>query len=774
MSELPHNPGHAPAAAADELVLSKLDELPAPAPIALELLHAVSHTRPSAGDIAKRLRGDQSLCRRLTAMASAAVAGGGRQVTDVEQAVGILGFGAMRGVVLTLKLLECFPPERSGPIGRALNRLDFWRHSIGVACAARRLAAQKPAWAIDPDDAYVAGLLHDIGKVALDAVFPKAYERIVATARDHGADLLETERAVLFTTHTAAGRRIALRWRLPPPLVDVIWLHHLSPAGVPYENPHHALIGLIRLADALARENHIGDSGNPRCEARVAEIGDELGCAAEQVASVGSALAGDVDDQCRVLGLDHGASESGFIRGLNQARGDLQRANGELDSENRKLSQAARYLASLAAATQTISQSVELRSVALALHTAAALLWPQQVAAVFVLHDPPELLELCRSGADATAFAISPNARSCLETAGATGNGALQQTPRALRELADLHTLPAAEAACWLPIAMEGRVRGGIVFAANAHFERALAEEREPLSAWGSQFAALISAAAALSAARRLSDDLADTNRRLQERQSEYLRNRSLTVVAELAAGAGHELNNPLSVISGRAQLLLRDLPAGSEMYNAIEQIHAKAHDCSRIVSELMEFARPQPPVFQNIPAAKFMSDFQTEWAQSAPAAKNRVQFTTGPDQTRAGVTSERSAEMRVDPTHLKAVIGELIENAVTAMGERPGLVRVGWRLVRPVATRTPSQSTAVPAIEFTVVDNGAGMPAAVLQRAFDPFFSHRSAGRRRGLGLARAFRVIDAMDGRIWLESRPGAGTTAHVLLPQVFSGIA
>jgi hypothetical protein len=65
------------------------------------------------------------------------------------------------------------------------------------------------------------------------------------------------------------------------------------------------------------------------------------------------------------------------------------------------------------------------------------------------------------------------------------------------------------------------------------------------------------------------------------------------------------------------------------------------------------------------------------------------------------------------------------------------------------------------------VEDDGVGMTPAVLQRAFDPFFSHRQAGRGRGLGLPRAYRIVEAHGGRIWLESRPGEGTAAHVVLP-------
>ncbi|HMQ16014.1 MAG TPA: ATP-binding protein, partial [Phycisphaerae bacterium] len=77
--------------------------------------------------------------------------------------------------------------------------------------------------------------------------------------------------------------------------------------------------------------------------------------------------------------------------------------------------------------------------------------------------------------------------------------------------------------------------------------------------------------------------------------------------------------------------------------------------------------------------------------------------------------------------------------------------------------TATPSEY-----VEISVRDNGPGMPPEVLARAFDPFFSHKRAGRRRGLGLPRAQRIVELQGGHIRLESQPGAGTQALVLLPR------
>ena len=91
------------------------------------------------------------------------------------------------------------------------------------------------------------------------------------------------------------------------------------------------------------------------------------------------------------------------------------------------------------------------------------------------------------------------------------------------------------------------------------------------------------------------------------------------------------------------------------------------------------------------------------------------------------------------------------------------GLVRSGLDIRDRPAVHPPATDW----VEVAVRDTGIGMDPSVLQRAFDPFYSHRPAGRARGLGLAHAHRIIEAHGGRIWLQSRPDEGTTVHVVLP-------
>jgi signal transduction histidine kinase len=113
---------------------------------------------------------------------------------------------------------------------------------------------------------------------------------------------------------------------------------------------------------------------------------------------------------------------------------------------------------------------------------------------------------------------------------------------------------------------------------------------------------------------------------------------------------------------------------------------------------------------------------------------------------------------VRVDAGQLAAALAELVGNAVQATDPKTGRITLS-------AGHAPGSSDVV----LTVTDNGCGMDDTTARRAFDPFFSGRPAGRRRGLGLAKALRIVEAVGGSVRLDSRPGRGTTAVVLLPAV-----
>jgi len=158
-----------------------------------------------------------------------------------------------------------------------------------------------------------------------------------------------------------------------------------------------------------------------------------------------------------------------------------------------------------------------------------------------------------------------------------------------------------------------------------------------------------------------------------------------------------------------------------------------------------MDFAKPEPP-----------HPRQVELAEVVERALHEAKAQHDPADRRIEVTMTDVPPVLVDPQQVSGALTEVVDNAIHATDPATGHIELH-------AAFDPYSSRVV----VTVSDNGCGMDEGTVKRAFDPFFSNKPAGRRRGLGLAKALRWIEASGGSIRLESRPGQGTRGVILLP-------
>jgi signal transduction histidine kinase len=300
----------------------------------------------------------------------------------------------------------------------------------------------------------------------------------------------------------------------------------------------------------------------------------------------------------------------------------------------------------------------------------------------------------------------------------------------------------------WTPLVADDACVGGVVWGGDNGEGSRLGNQAAELTSLAHGWSLALRTAQTRDEARQLAEQLADSNRRLQSVQGELLRSRTMQAVGEMAAGAAHEINNPLAVISGRSQLLLSQLTDPKHRH-AATLIHEQSQRVSQIISELMEFARPIPPAVESADLADLIGRGIHD-AKSVTETVDRRIETTVTDMPLVSV----------DPIQVSAAIAELVSNALQATDPATGRVEIH-------AAVDPASAGVV----LTITDNGVGMDEPTLRRAFDPFFSALPAGRRRGLGLAQALRWVEASGGTIRLDSRPGQGTRAVVLLPTAVS---
>lgn len=743
-----------------DLTLAHLDRLPALSSAAVRLLAMAAEPRASVADAVEILRADQSLTAKVLSVANSAWGRLPGPVDTLEQTIPHLGFAGLRSIALTASVFDCLPIRPAGD-DATFDPPEFWKHSLAVGCAARALAEALRPLSVDPQEVFVAGVLHDLGKVALSAVFPKTYQRIAAEANRACGDIADFERELLGTDHTVAGRRLAERWHLPRLLRDVIWLHHLAGDALPASVANRQLLALVLLADTLARERRIGYSGNHVFYEHSPRLAERLGLSEGQLSETATRLNQEVAELTKELGLEHKANGGVHSLGLSRTDAEQGRLNTDLTLANERLAAGARYFRALGQFDRLLGAWSDLPKAVAAIAAVAGIVLQRPAVAAFGLRERAPAVDVCwidaRQNTTSVAFADLPaEVRDWLNSPDDVIDSLVTRAPTAIRTLMapGLHEISGA--GTWLiPIVYQARLAGGIVYGSETDERARLAGEAEELRSFTASLGLALCRANAQAAARRLADDLAETNRNLQQAQAELLRSRTLSMIAEMAAGAGHELNSPLTVISGRAQMLAAQLN-DPEARRCLETIRSKAHECSRVVSELMDFARPRPPTLAPVNVPELLAELRQVWLTRWKLSGAKLLLSIDQRGPCAAASPSSALNIQADREQLRVLFDELVSNAQHAIRDSEGAIQI---VCQPAA--------GAEGVEVIVRDDGCGMSPRVLQRAFDPFFSHRAAGRGRGLGLPRAYRIVESHRGHIWLESQPGEGTTAHVFLP-------
>ncbi|MHC4609808.1 MAG: HDOD domain-containing protein [Planctomycetota bacterium] len=174
----------APDSSRVELILGQLEQLPTLPPVAIRILQATTSPDTNAADIVSLIETDQALTAKILSLVRRSDMGVSREVTTLSRAVVLLGFAAVRNAVLSIQIYETFAASQPGS-APGFDRSGFWKHSLAVACAAQSIA-RRGEGKVPPDEAFVCGLLHDLGKAALEACLPKAYARVVRDLRPCG------------------------------------------------------------------------------------------------------------------------------------------------------------------------------------------------------------------------------------------------------------------------------------------------------------------------------------------------------------------------------------------------------------------------------------------------------------------------------------------------------------------------------------------------------------------------------------------------------------
>ena len=236
-------------------LIAKVEDLPTLPRTVLRITEMVNDPRASARDLSRIITDDQVLTARLLKLVNSSFYGFPQRVSTVTGAIVLIGFDAIRNLLLTTSVLDLFPPRTFR--GRR-HQESLWDHSLGCAIGAKAIGEILRYEKLE--ELFVAGLLHDIGKIVTMSLLPEQFARIAGRVQQGRLLISAAEAEVLGCTHADIGRLLAQRWNLPAKLVSLIEHHHQPGAAGAWS----VEASIVHLADILARALSLGSGGDDR------------------------------------------------------------------------------------------------------------------------------------------------------------------------------------------------------------------------------------------------------------------------------------------------------------------------------------------------------------------------------------------------------------------------------------------------------------------------------------------------------------------------------
>ena len=231
-------------------ILNRIRDIPSLPDVVNRIVDLMSHPNTPASEIARLISYDPGLASKVLRMVNSSAYGFQRQISSIQHGIMILGFNTVRGLVLSASIFQLFEGQKEI---QGLNHVAFWEHCMATAIAARVVAKQFRV--PGTEDAFSAGMLHDIGKIVLDVYFKSSYPEVLTSAKKHGITqphgpaFIQLESSLMGTDHALIGSHLANKWKLPLTITEAIQFHH-QPEQAQSAKP---LVYVVGLANELAR-----------------------------------------------------------------------------------------------------------------------------------------------------------------------------------------------------------------------------------------------------------------------------------------------------------------------------------------------------------------------------------------------------------------------------------------------------------------------------------------------------------------------------------------
>lgn len=697
---------------ADSAIVDRLRKvrLPAIPQVLAKLLELCRQENAGLPELAALIRQDPGLTVRVLEVATSEMYRRGRGALNLEQSLMAIGTNMVKTILISEAVFQAF-----GPLGQSggIDLKHFWAHSLSAAVSSREIAVLTgyPR----ADEAYLAGLLHDVGRLALLAAAPAEYGDHFHLPDDDA--LVCDESATFGVTHTEAGAWVAEQWRVDSFIADAIRYHHEHETALAST---HVLLRIVALAHQM--------SSRSRADARVLAAAALCGMGAEQVERVAQRTRADVEKLARHVGIDAAALDAAPPRlPPVLAAPDVAQAAIQNQMRDMALSQ------ELARCFEGLDRTMSLPE---AVARAASVLFGFNRAAVLRLDKHDRALRCVSASEDdqrLSEFTLPVAAAGRLTDALARRQVTFVAPSDRGRSIFEdqLSRLFGGGHLVTVPVVNGDSYYGVLIGSADTTVALSLTARGEVLRVFGEHAARVLRdrepppPAAAPGAAGADSERLRQT----------------LQAARELA----HEVNNPLSVIRNYLSVLDRKIAKQQPVADEIAILQEEIDRVSGLVDG-----------FSDIGADRATASAPLGAAVSAVVTMLRESETV-PKAVRLWASEiDPALHIACEPGALRQILLNLVKNAVESM--------TGQGSVGIVSEGFTSRDGKL-YLSVTVTDDGPGIPPEVLARLFQPVATTKG-GAHRGLGLSIVHGLITKMHGQIYCRSSI-EGTSFQLLLP-------
>ena len=687
----------------NRLLASKLPAMPQ---ILLKLIELCQADQAGMGELAKLIANDAGMTVKIMSIANSAAYHQGERKVSLLQALNVLGADMIKTLVISESIFQTFT---TFPNASSTDLRSFWKHSLTTAVMAREIA-RKIKYA-QAEEAYLAGLLHDVGRLALLAAAPHEYGAHFFAAENE--NLCVTELRTMRISHAEAGAWLLERWNLDSFMADSIRYHHESSVRLATAHP---LIRIVHLANWL---------GNQALDRPLElQAGALCNMTNDDLLAITQGAFAQVKKAADYLGIN--------LDGVDDIVAPAPTVPQLMDSAQQKMTAEVRNMALTSEVTKSFARQkgdTQLLDVA-----------RQNAQILFNLEDTIIFLT---NGSGQALMGVSMSeqrqrlAELSIPLAGGAGmaEAALQKRVVFLSRERGLLSLPedqllrllGAEVLVCVPISSGTRCMGMLVAGIPAWRVADLMNSEKLLQAFGAQTGAALESS---------TQDRGEIDRRIAHVRDEFRENSRRVV---------HEVNNPLAIIKNYLGVLdgklSRQEPVTSELSILNEEI-------DRVGSIISEFAGIAPkPQVGTTDVNRVINELVRLFRDSKFLPSTVQIIARMPEQV---------CEIDASANTVKQILVNLIKNAIEAL-PKGGLIAI--------SNNGSVQQEAGLFIALSIKDTGPGLPEEVLANLYSPVHSVK-AGENRGLGLSIVQSLVKGVKGQIACQSSK-SGTVFEILLP-------